>query len=76
MEWIGGMAFLAVVLGFLVFWVWSLVDAIRVPDDSAFRAGSIEGHLGDRDRRDRARRLDRLPGHGPAPHGVAPAAGG
>ena len=40
MEVIGGMAFLAVLLGFIVFWVWSLVDAIRVPDDSAFRAGS------------------------------------
>ena len=40
MEVIGGMAFLAVLLGFIVVWVWSLVDAIRVPDDSAFRAGS------------------------------------
>ena len=40
MEVIGGVAILAVILGFLVFWVWSLVDAIRVPDDSAFRAGS------------------------------------
>ena len=40
MEVIGGVAFLAVLLGFLVFWVWSLVDAIRVSDDSAFRAGS------------------------------------
>ena len=40
MEVIGGVAFVAVLLGFLVFWVWSLVDAIRVSDDSAFRAGS------------------------------------
>ena len=40
MEAIGGVAFLLVLLGFLVFWVWSLVDAVRVPDDSAFRAGS------------------------------------
>lgn len=40
MEVIGGVAILAAVLGFLVFWVWSLVDTIRVPDDSAFRAGS------------------------------------
>ena len=40
MEAIGGVAILALILGFLVFWVWSLVDAIRVPDDSAFRAGS------------------------------------
>ena len=40
MEAIGGVLFLLVLLGFLAFWVWSLVDAIRVPDDSAFRAGS------------------------------------
>src|SRR5687767_10931019 len=40
MEAIGGVAILAVILGFLGFWVWSLVDAIRVPDDSAFRAGT------------------------------------
>lgn len=40
MEAIGGAAFLLVLLGFIVFWVWSLVDAVRVPDDSAFRAGS------------------------------------
>ncbi|MDQ4091473.1 MAG: PLDc N-terminal domain-containing protein [Actinomycetota bacterium] len=40
MEVIGGLVFLAVLLGFLALWVWSLVDAIRVADDSAFRAGS------------------------------------
>ena len=40
MEAIGGVLFLLVLLGFIAFWVWSLVDAIRVPDDSAFRAGS------------------------------------
>ena len=40
MEVVGGIAVLLVLLGFLVFWVWSLVDAIRVPDDSAFRAGT------------------------------------
>jgi hypothetical protein len=40
MEVVGGVAFLLVLLGFIVFWVWSLVDAIRVPDDSAFRAGT------------------------------------
>jgi len=40
MEVVGGVAFLLILLGFLVFWVWSLVDAIRVPDDSAFRAGT------------------------------------
>ncbi len=40
MEVIGGLVFLAVLLGFLALWVWSLVDAIRVADDSDFRAGS------------------------------------
>ncbi len=40
MEVIGGLVFLVVLLGFLALWVWSLVDAIRVADDSAFRAGS------------------------------------
>ena len=40
MEVIGGVVFLAVLLGLLALWVWSLVDAIRVADDSAFRAGS------------------------------------
>ena len=40
MEVLGGLVFLAVLLGFLAPWVWSLVDAIRVADDSAFRAGS------------------------------------
>lgn len=40
MEAVGGVAFLLILLGFLAFWVWSLVDAVRVPDDSAFRAGS------------------------------------
>ena len=40
MEVVGGVAFLLVLLGLLGFWVWSLVDAVRVPDDSAFRAGS------------------------------------
>jgi hypothetical protein len=36
---LGGLLVLSVLLGFGVFWVWSLVDAIRA-DDSAFRAGS------------------------------------
>jgi hypothetical protein len=39
MEAIGGVVILLALLGFLAFWVWSLVDAIRVPDE-AFRAGS------------------------------------
>jgi phospholipase D-like protein len=37
---LGGILFLSVLLGFFVFWIWSLVDTIRVPDESAFRAGS------------------------------------
>ncbi|MGI8806536.1 MAG: PLDc N-terminal domain-containing protein [Acidimicrobiales bacterium] len=37
---LGGMLILSVLLAGLVFWIWSLVDAIRVPDESAFRAGS------------------------------------
>ena len=40
MEAIGGMVILLAVLALVAMWVWSLVDAIRVPDDSAFRAGS------------------------------------
>ena len=40
MEVVGGVAFLAVLLGLVGLWVWSLVDAVRVRDDSAFRAGS------------------------------------
>ncbi len=37
---LGGALLLLVLLGFIAFWIWSLVDAIRVPDESAFRAGS------------------------------------
>ena len=37
---LGGIALLLVLLGFIAFGIWSLVDAIRVPDESAFRAGS------------------------------------
>ncbi len=37
---LGGIVLLLILLGFLAFWIWSLVDAIRVPDESAFRAGS------------------------------------
>ena len=36
---LGGMLILAVLLAAGVFWIWSLVDAIRVPE-SAFRAGT------------------------------------
>ena len=37
---LGGMLILGVLLAAIGFWVWTLVDAIRVPDDSAYRAGS------------------------------------
>lgn len=39
MEVVGGVLILAVLLGLIGMWVWSLVDAIRVPEGS-FRAGS------------------------------------
>jgi hypothetical protein len=37
---LGGSVILAALLATFVFWVWSLVDAIRVREESAFRAGS------------------------------------
>ena len=37
---LGGMLILSILLAAGVFWIWSLVDAIRVPDESAFRAGT------------------------------------
>ena len=37
---LGGALILAVFVAALGFWIWSLVDAIRVKDESAFRAGS------------------------------------
>ena len=33
---VGGLAFAALI----GFWIWALVDAIKVPDESLFRAGS------------------------------------
>ena len=32
--------FLALGIGGLALWVWTLVDAIRVPDDAMYRAGT------------------------------------
>jgi hypothetical protein len=32
--------FLLVGIGGMVLWIWALVDAIRVPDDSMYRAGN------------------------------------
>ncbi|MDQ4069930.1 MAG: PLDc N-terminal domain-containing protein [Actinomycetota bacterium] len=37
---LGGILVLLVFLAAVGFWIWSLVDAIRVDDDSAYRAGS------------------------------------
>jgi hypothetical protein len=37
---LGGMLIIGVVLAAIGFWIWMLVDAVRVPDDSAYRAGS------------------------------------
>ena len=37
---LGGMLILGIVLAAIGFWIWALVDAIRVPDDSAYRAGT------------------------------------
>ncbi len=36
----GGILILSILLATIGVWIWSLVDAIRVPDDSSFRAGS------------------------------------
>jgi hypothetical protein len=37
---IGGVLILAVVLALVALWIWALVDAIRVPDDAHYRAGT------------------------------------
>lgn len=37
---IGGVLILLVVLALVALWVWALVDAIRVPDDAHYRAGT------------------------------------
>ena len=36
----GGILILSILLATIGVWIWSLVDAIRVPDDSSYRAGS------------------------------------
>ena len=40
MEVLGGVLFLLVLLGLVAFWVWSLVDLVRLGDESRLRAGS------------------------------------
>jgi len=37
---IGGVLILLVVLALAALWIWALVDAIRVPDDGDYRAGT------------------------------------
>jgi hypothetical protein len=37
---IGGVLILLVVLALVALWIWALVDAIRVPDDAHYRAGT------------------------------------
>ncbi len=39
-EILGGLLFIGVFLAALAFWIWALVDAVRVPDDSHYRAGN------------------------------------
>jgi hypothetical protein len=39
MEWMV-LPFLGIALAALVFWIWALVDVVKVPDDSMFNAGS------------------------------------
>jgi len=38
--WIVAALTVLIAIGAFVFWIWALVDAIRVPDDSRFRAGN------------------------------------
>jgi Phospholipase_D-nuclease N-terminal len=37
---IGGGLILLLVLALVALWIWALVDAIRVPDDAHYRAGT------------------------------------
>jgi hypothetical protein len=34
------LVFIGLFLAGLAFWIWALVDAVRVPDDSLYRAGN------------------------------------
>jgi hypothetical protein len=36
----GGVLILLLVLALVALWIWALVDAIRVPDDALYRAGT------------------------------------
>jgi hypothetical protein len=37
---IGGVLILLLVVALVALWIWALVDAIRVPDDADYRAGT------------------------------------
>lgn len=40
MEWTFVLLFGLIGIGGLILWIWALVDAIKVPDESMFKAGS------------------------------------
>ncbi len=40
LEIITTLVFIALFLAGAAFWIWALVDAVRVPDDSLYRAGN------------------------------------
>jgi hypothetical protein len=39
MEWMI-LPFLGITLAAVAFWIWALVDVVKVPDDSMFKSGS------------------------------------
>jgi hypothetical protein len=39
-PWLLIFSFFVLWLGTLAFWIWTLVDAIRVPDDSQYKSGT------------------------------------
>jgi hypothetical protein len=40
LEVFGTLLFIGLFLAAAAFWIWALVDAVRVPDDSLYRAGN------------------------------------
>jgi hypothetical protein len=40
LEIITTLVFIGLFLAGVAFWIWALVDAVRVPDDSLYRAGN------------------------------------
>jgi hypothetical protein len=39
-EIVSTLVFLVIFVAAVAFWIWALVDAVRVPDDSLYRAGN------------------------------------